>query len=517
MFRGNTFLIPCDRGGFVANPNIDLVEPHDMVSPTRNINLQDNWRTPRGGTAKLNGTAITGSPEVLGLFNAWYENGNSFIITACNDGVIYKDYTTSLKTGMSTTNKFGMVMGENKLFITDGANIPQIWDGSAGSTSNITSTPTDWTGSNYPQYMVVHGRESSQRMCAFGCPSNLKSVYISDVGDMEDFSDANVVIINMDTGDGYGIVGAIDFGDRLLCFGKTKAFVLDDTSTTVANWGFVGAQWFGGAAHHRLIVRTPNDVVAMMEDGEIYSITSAQTYGDYKMASLTRPSFMHKWIKDNVNLQYIDECHAVYDPKIRAVRVFVRRNGQTQVDTDLVYYIDRNPKEAWMIHDNKNSASGHSAAVSAQIRKTNLTRSVITGDYSGFVWELEKTAKNDDGNGYYAGLRTPALHFGNPRADKLYRLFRAIIKPTGSYSINVRIWIDGVAQTSQTITLAGTGDTFPMTFPITLGGKNFVDTTFEIENTGKRIEFEVYNDIADQDFYISQIMVDYKNLGAKLN
>lgn len=516
MFRGNTFAIPCDKGGFTANPNIDLIDPQSMVSPTRNINLQDNWRVPRGGTAKLNGTAISGSPELSGLINAWYENGDNFIIAACNDGKIYKDYTTVLKTGMSTTNKFGMVMGENKLFITDGATKPQVSVGGA-ATNDITSVPTDWTGSNWPQYMLVHGREASQRMVALGCPSDIKSIYITPVNDMENFADATVTKINIDTGDGFGIVGAIDFGDRLLCFGKTKAFVLDDTSTTVANWGFAKAQWFGGVAHHRLLVLTPNDLVAMMEDGEIYSITAAQTYGDYKIASLTRPSFIHKWIKDNVNLQFIADFHAVYDPKIRAIRFFVRRNGQTQIDTNLVYFIDRDPKEAWMIHNNISAASGHGAAVSAPVRKSDLTRTVITGDYSGFVWELEKTAKNDDGNGYYSGFKTPILNFGNPRTEKLYRLFRAVLKATGDYNLNIRYWIDGTEQTAQTISLAGTGDTFPMTFPVTLGGHKLIDSAFEIDNTGKRIQFEIYNNIANRDFKISQLLIDFKNLGAKLN
>ena len=227
---------------------------------------------------------------------------------------------------------------------------------------------------------------------------------------------------------------------------------------------------------------------------------------------------MHKWIKDNVNLSQIDEFHAVYDPNIRAVRIFVRRNGITEIDTNLVFFIDRHPSEAWMVHDNQDSISGHKATVSTPVRRTDGTRTVYTADYLGFIWELEKANKNDDGNGYYAGFKTPALTFGNPRSEKHYRLFRLITQPEGNFDMTVKYWIDGLEQTSQTISLAGTGGTLPFVLGTDLlGGQELVDSFFEIDNTGKRIQVEVFNSSANEDFFISQILIDFKNLGAKLN
>jgi hypothetical protein len=171
-------------------------------------------------------------------------------------------------------------------------------------------------------------------------------VYASANADGDDFSDANVTTIKINTGDGYGIVGAVEFGDRLICFSRSRPYIIDDIDPTTSGWGYEAAQWDGGVANFRLICRTPNDIVCMQDDGEIYSVLAAEKYGDYQTASLTRKSYMHKWISENVNLQYVNMFHSIYDPSLRAIKIFVVRQGQTTVDTALVYFIDRPPDQA---------------------------------------------------------------------------------------------------------------------------------------------------------------------------
>ncbi|GAG22269.1 unnamed protein product, partial [marine sediment metagenome] len=254
-----------------------------------------------------------------------------------------------------------------------------------------------------------------------GCHETPNTIYTSIDGDADNFSDADIVDpINIQTKDGFGIIGAVEFADNLIVFGKKQAFVIDDTDDDTDIWGYVKAPWQGGAGNHKLIIKTPYDIVVMAPDGEIYSLRTAQEFGDYKAASLLSASQMYRWIKEFVNLGRIDQFHGVYDPVLRAVKIFVARNGYNTVDTALVFFIDRPQESAWMVHQNLSNTSGYSASSSTVIQGNDNDFKVYTGGYSGFAWELETLARNDNSNGYYAGFRTPDLTFGSPRAYKQY-------------------------------------------------------------------------------------------------
>ena len=90
------------------------------------------------------------------------------------------------------------------------------------------------------------------------------------------------------------------------------------------------------------------------------------------------------------------------------------------------------------------------------------------------------------------------------------------MEPKGDYDLTIGIWIDGVQQTQQTVSMVGIGGTFPFTLGTDLlGGQEVIVKSFDIGNTGKRIQAEVYNSNVDQDFFISQILIDHTILGAK--
>ncbi len=515
-YKGSTYQIPCDRGGYNHSANIDLIPPEAMVTPSRNINLHTGGREKRGGTSHVNETALTDEPQITGLYD-WMmqDQSTQFLITASADGKLWKDFTTTIKTGLGLAKFPSFEVMDDTLFIAWDGSTPMTWDGSAAAVTDMTAIPSDWTGSNFPKQFLLHGRGVSERMWAFGFADG--SNYASADGDGDDFSDANVVNIKINTGDGYGTVGGFTYGDRLFAVGKKQTYLIDDDDADSANWGYQEAQWKGGAAHHRLIVRTPNDVCMMAEDGEIYSFTSVEQYGDYKQASLTRPSHMDVWIRENLDLTKIDQFHAIHDPILRAVRFFVVRAGQTEVDTCLVYFYDRNPQEAWTIHDNQSADSGFKASCACLYREDVGTYKIYTGDYDGFVWKLETENANDNGEAYYGGYKTPHLTFDNARVSKLYNELRVITQPQGAYNLSIDWWVDGNVQATKTISLAGTGgvlDSFVLDTSL-LGGNELIDTSCGLGKIGKRIQFEVYNSSADQTFFVSQLMVDFKTLGPK--
>ena len=355
-------------------------------------------------------------------------------------------------------------------------------------------------------------------MWAFGCLSTPNTVYASENGDANDFSDANVTTIHIETTDGFGIVGAVEFGDRLMAFGKNQSFIIDDTDSSTANWGYSAAQWSGGTANFRLLVKTPNDIVSMTESGNIYSVMSAQSYGDYKKASLTKPAFMDVWIQENIKLSLIDQFHAVYDKNLRAVKFFMTRNGYTENNVALVYFIDRPPNEAWSIHENLSNASGYNASASASIRVGTGDHKVYTGDYDGIVWKLEQTSKNDNNNAIDGRFKTPNLNFDNSRIKKNYARAYIIAQPESvSTDLTLDWWVDGKTQTQRIITLGASGavlDSFVLDTDV-LGGDEVIDFPVNLKQNGKRLQIELANNVTDQDFFISEIQVDFKPLGAE--
>jgi hypothetical protein len=458
-----------------------------------------------------------GAVSVTGLFDFTLANGNQFIVRATSDGKLWKTVADTIKTGWTANKKVFITQISDEIIFCNGANKPTVWDGSAGSTTDLANVPNDWTGSNYPKQMIQHGRGASIRNWAIGCPLNPKTIYVTPNGSPKDFTNATVLTFHIETGDGFGVMGGIDFGDRLIVLSKNRSFVIDDIDTNTNNWGYSESQWSGGAAHHRLIVRTPNDIICMMENGEIYSVTTAEQYGDYEAASLTRPSFIHEWIKTYINLGYIADFHAIYDPTIRAIKFFMVRTGETQIDTCLAYFIDRPPDKAWVILGNEIFESGYSALCSALVRYSAGNWKIYTGSYNGRVWKLGEANRSDNSEAFVSKLRTAFMAFDNPREHKRYDKIKVISASEGSCDATITWWIDNAYIDEENLTFAIEGDllgSFVLGTGI-LGGSNILENSVKIGKLGKRIQIEAKSNVADEDFFLSQFLVDFLPLGKR--
>lgn len=547
-YTGITTTIPCAEGGFNGNRNKSIIPPTDMISGTKNLNIHEGVRRKRGGTAHISSEIESGA-RLWGMYDYLKPAGTQFIVFATS-GKVYKNATTTIKTGWTASKHVWFSQFDGELYVCNGANSPGKWDGTTWT--DLTDIPSDWTGSNFPKYMITHGRGNSIRNWAISCPSTPYSVYASPNGDGDDFSDANVTQLSIDTEDGYGIVGGQVYLDQLIMFGKKRSYIIDDADTNTTNWGYNQAAWEGGVAHQRLIIPTPNDIVCVDENMEIYSVTAAQQYGDYEQASIARPAFLHNWIDDNVRKSYIADFHGVYDRALRAIKIFVVRNGQTEIDTALVYFIDRGPKAGWMIHDNLISASGYDASCSAEIYVGAGNYQVYTGDYSGYIWGLETSARHDNSNLYLAGFKTTDMDMNNPRVKKNFRRGWVICDPQGAETINIKVWIDETQidnpggewadttayvvgdivindaviyqciadhTSAQANDEPGIGTNWAdywvqhrFSHTVASGTKNYA---FDIGEVGARIKLEVYNGTASEDMILEEVMIDFKLLGSK--
>ncbi len=519
-YQGQTFVIDCSQGGFSNDLNKDRIPPHSMVTDTRNINIHEGGRAKRGGTDNVNSTVIGGTPRIYGIYQYRQKDGSVEILTADANGELLSDYDDSspLKTGLTIDQSVHFETFNNLCYICTGNDQVQVYDGA--TVSAITAPDADWTGTNFPRKMITHGRGASERLWAIGGIVDPYTISYSGLSAGDNSTEATFTSGNgqlyIDTADGFGVLNIVEFGDRLIAFGKNRVYIVDDSDSSAANWGYEKSQWEGGTATDRTVISVANDLISMTEDGTVFSVVSTESYGDYKKSTLTRAAFMDQWIRDNVKLSAIDDFHMTYDPVLRCIYIFVVRTGQTSIDTALCYFIDRGPEEGWVIKDNLNSASGYSASCSTLVRKAVGDNKIYTGGWTdGYVWEIESAAQSDNGAGYESGFRTPRFHLGDPRLTKQFDRGWLVTFSTGVSDLTVDLWVDGISVGQEVVSLASIGAVYGTGVYGTgvYGGAQLVEASFPIGKVGKRIEFFVYNNAASEDYFVAMLMVDFTPVG----
>jgi hypothetical protein len=639
-FDDPTIKVPFDRGGLFHGTNVDQKEPFILVSPSRNLDLSPGGKGKRRGTKHNFDAAVSGTPEITGFIDYVLNDRNQFIVFGTSDGKVYKDKDNTIKTGLALNKIFDFDVFDNKVYIVNGSNLMQKWNGVDASTSDVgdegmtpptaltatlsgsgslialdtgkdytwvvvfrniygatiggavsnTISPagtedkviltsiqigpagtiareiyrvegdgsvykrltviadnttvtfddnfddgflgatvpstntallqaSDWANGNGPQWIVTYHKGNSSLLVAGGCPNTPNTVYLSEVG-TDNFSDGDASQFPIQTGNGFGVKGAIGFQNRLVFSGTNKSFLLNDEAADVSNWGYFPSSWDYGLGNHRLLSRVENDLIAMSDNGEIYSVLAQEKAGDYQASSLIRSSFMDRWIKEFVDMSKIDQFHMAYNSTRRELYIFVTKKGQSTVTTALVYLVDvtRPVDERWMVHENQNYASGYDARCSGMVREGPGDTRLWTGDYSGMMWGLGTANTNDNSNGYMGIISMPYMHGGDPRISKRFKRGFLHVAPRGNWDIDIDWFVDGVAQTSTSVKSVGTGDVFGTgRFGTARFGGEFLvsDKYFQLGRTGNRIKIEFSNDQADEDFLIESLSVDVISEGKR--
>ena len=501
------------NGSFNGNENLDQIPAGDFTDGSRNTNVHNGGLEKRGGTAHVNGTPITGTPACLGggqLIKLG--TGTSHIYFAGDDGKVYRDYA-SILTGRSASAKTHFSALDDKMFICNGYDGVQVDTGS--SVAAITTPAADWTGTNQPTKVVVHGRGASRRAFAWGVTGKEERVYFSSLGDFEEFSGGTSGYIDVNVTDGYGVIDCMSIDENLLMRTRKQDYWLDDSDSNIANWGHFKAGWLGGVHSPRLNIRVLNDVYTMSSDGEIYTVSRAEQIRNYKQASIARPFFIHNWIKENIDLTLIDDFHMSFDPKIQAIKIWMIRQGETQCDTALCYYIHEarwsTPHDA---RDNRD-ASGYEAAASWTVIAGTGDEALYTGDYNGQVWKLEETLKSDEGNAYESIALTSWLDFEQPGLEKRSKYGVLHYISRGDYDIGLKWWVDGAQQSTATVTLEASGailGSFVLDTDV-LASLEVTKKEFNLGDEGERFRFQISNDGAGEDFFLSHMIIPFLSKG----
>lgn len=513
-----------------------LIDSASMLEGSRNFNLAEGVCRSRGGTKKWRKLAQS---EIIGLFVYNRRTTNSFVTVSVNGKIRANGHV--LKSGLIIRSKPFFLVWNDSLIIFTQYNKPQVWNGILLSTYDLPDDhmPADWiTDDSYPNVVVIHGSGNSERAWAIGAQGHKKTVYYSKSNDgiseypdwsetvAEDFSNAGFLYIETD--DYAGLTSLIDFGNRLFLFSNKKSYIVTDSSLNLTEWGYVKSQINGGCACQQLLCKTENDLIAMMSDGTIYSITAVQSYGDYKMASLTAPAGIDSYISKNVALNRIDQFHCLFDPVLRVIKFFMVRKYEDKVSFALTLFIDKGVENGWMLHDNQNSQSGYNASTSTfmSVPRRNILQE-ITGDYSGDLWSLENRELSDEGFRIPVELVTPMLAFDNMRATKTFK--RGYLDILAGSKMKCQIqFIIGRAYKDITTFYPGISNRSRWGHAQwgidKWGSKSYETIEYMINHIGisikQKISFNVYDDdnkFSKVPFSVSTNMIDYRVVSTRVN
>jgi hypothetical protein len=409
-----SFRYALGSGGFNYNRNSSDMPSNCMLDGSCNFNLLADSVRSRGGTDVV--LTLPERSPITSLSRVIPSSGTSVILSTTESGSIYKD-SVALKNDLPKINDASYLEWNDNVIINVGSSVPQVWDHASSTTSDYPAIKMaeDWTHDGaYPLIMLAHGKSNSLRAWALGSTSRPNTLYYSAGFDILD-GVPNFSIEDSDEKAGQFVIatpfnepllGLIEFGDRLLVFSSSKAFVVDDLSTITTQWGYVAAQWDGGTISHHTLVALENDIFSLTQDGTLYSISAVESYGDYRMASLTEPAAINVYMKENINLTNVADIHLVFDPNIRAIKVFCAPQYREENDIALTYFIDRGSLNGWTPHYNRLFQSGYDARSSVISPSSNGDVN-FTGDYFGRIWKIEQPFVVDDGEFFQMQIITP--------------------------------------------------------------------------------------------------------------
>ena len=507
----NTYSYSIGTSGLNYSSNENMLSSSVLIGDSCNVNLHDTFIKVRGGTELF---LEIENVEISGLFYFDIKRTTGLLLTTFN-GKIFKD-KICLKTGLGLNRFSNFVRWNDSVIICNQVNLPQVWDGESTTTSDLEFPEAGWSSNQYPMQSVVHGKGNSERLWTIGAGHSPKLIYYSKTNDglsEPDFTGDDAGFIYLETGDDVGLTGIIEFGDRLIAFSNESSFLVLDNDYDPANWGYTQAQWKGGCASWRLIARLENDILCMMKDGTVYSISAVQQYGDYISSSITEPASIDTFFNKKFDLSQINKFHCIYDPFLRAIKFFGVAKYNEKVNQALVYFVDKTPSTGWAFHIGsghvekehesrfdetnfdidsfditfereviKSSSifdvdkvnidppdgeedilvveSGYNASCSSIVPTLKNQYKIFTGDYSGRVWELETSRMKDRQSSFDVVLNPAPLFFGDQRSLKRFKRGYIEIKATNTFKIEISFFKDNLFIKSVTIMSKSSGDVY---------------------------------------------------------
>jgi len=376
------------------------------------------------GYTKFDTNALSGTGVVRGLM--YYEGrvyaarGTHLYRSAGSGWTQVTDNATFSSTGVTLGGSANVRFvkynfdGNEKLFIVDGSGKPFIFDGNAGTLTQLTSLSADFSGCDFAIEFKNHLFVANGENLFFSAPYEDDDFSIANGGGLINIGDA--------------ITDLIVFREQLIVFSETK--IKRVAGNSIADFALSAISEDLGAIQPDTAKEVGGDVVFLGPDG-IRTLAATDRIGDFNLAVLSKP------IQSEVT-NFVDNSSSF-------ASIVIRNKSQYR----LLGY-------ATGIQD-----SGALGILGTQLAENTfgwaetrgINAKVAYGEYSGndeyiffandngYVYRLEQ-GSSFDGENIVANFNSPFLPLQDPRIRKTFYKAYLYTDPTGSVSVSFRLALD---------------------------------------------------------------------------
>jgi len=304
--------------------------------------------------------------------------------------------------------------GTEKLFIVDGSSKPFIFDGNAGTLTELTSLSGDFTGCDFVVQFANHLFLANGQNLFFSAPYKDTDFSVGSGGGVINITD--------------DVTDLIVFREQLIVFGKTV--IKRITGNSIADFQLHDISTDLGAIQPDTAKEVSGDVVFLGPDG-IRTLGATDRIGDFNLAVLSKP------IQSQVT-NFVDNSSAFCSLVIRnksQYRLFGYASGVSDASSLGVIASQIGEGQfAWA------ETRGINARVSFSEYVDDEERIYFAND-DGYVYRLER-GSSFDGQNILATFASPFLTFQDPRLRKTFYKAHLYADPTGSVEVDFQLILD---------------------------------------------------------------------------
>ena len=373
----------------------DFLLRDNEASDISNVDVDSQgYLRNRLGYAKLNPTAITGTPNVLGLYG-FYKDGVASYKKICAAGTklyqldgssVWQDLVTSLTTG----GRWNFVSHGNACYAADELNTPQKITESGGTYSGAAWTCATNNPADKSQFIIVH----RDAIWLAGDPDNASTLTYTTTAATPDIDATGNTGIPVLKGDGQKITGISKLGFNLIVTKKQQIHHI--TGCTSADFTRRQVVRDKGSYSHRSLVNTGNTIVMLHKSGIL----------NFNGTSIQDMSVNFKSKIDGIDEDYIQNACAVFYNK----RYWLSYTSSGQTSNDKILVVD----------SITGACTEYDYGVNAFY--LDLENNLYGAGNSGFVYQLDTTNQDvtTDISSYW---QSKYLDFGLPGVTKKLKEF----------------------------------------------------------------------------------------------
>ncbi len=391
----------------------------------------------RGGFAKVNAVALTGSTGIFGL-GTYYKTGGSSYLMLASHTTIQSIHTgtgafTSIITGLTTNERTRFKQFKNIVVITKASDAPYKYNGTTGAVLGG-SPPTCPYQAVFKNYHFLAGNATY--------PSR---IYYSNLDDNETWGATNFVDVYPDDGD--VIIGLEVTFDSLIIFKEYGIYILfGDTPTFTTGltlWRIDRASTDTGTVAQGSITAIGKNLIYISRNSGIQTFGGTMATAEGTEVSNISSALLSKDITPTVkglSTTRLNQAEAInWDYKYICS---VPNGSSTTNNLNLVYdyakaawYLWNIPANCWTI-----------------FRTSGADDLYFGSPSTGFIYKYTPDTYSDSGVAINAYYKTKDFNLGSSSNDKIFRKFYVTVNNAQDFVLTVEPTID--MGTSATATYA---------------------------------------------------------------